>query len=161
MVGPGVKNSGVSDEIWSDHTDIRPTMLLLTGLTDDYQHEGRALVETLDSASLPNAVGGSGQAFTDVARALKQIDAPVGPLGLASLKISTRALAGDDETYSALESKLTDFTTTRDSLVGQMLNLLEGAEFGGTFISSAAAHSLVQQANSLLGSVTELAQGGE
>jgi hypothetical protein len=161
MVGPGVKNNGVSGEIWSDHTDIRPTMLLLTGLTDDYQHEGRALVETLDSAALPNAVTSSGEAFTDVARALKQINAPVGPLGLASLKISTRALAGDDETFSSLESKLSGFTTTRDSLAGQMLNLLEGAEFNGAPISSAAAKSLVQQANSLLSSVNSLAHGDD
>jgi hypothetical protein len=157
IVGPGVKNHGVDDEVWSDHTDIRPTMLVLAGLQDDYQHEGRALVETLDSSALPSAVSGSLKAFTDVARALKQINAPVGPLGLASLKISTRALAGDDETYSKLESKLTDFTTTRNALAKQMLDLLEGAAFGGTPISTAAANSLVEQANALLDSVASLA----
>jgi hypothetical protein len=161
MVGPGVKNSGVEDEIWSDHTDIRPTMLVLTGLKDDYQHEGRALAETLDSSALPQGVANGEHAFTEVAEALKAIDAPVGPLGLASLKISTRALAGDDETYSELESKLSSFTTIRDSLASQMLSLLEGAEFSGTPIPESTAHSLAQQASNLLESVSDLANEHE
>src|SRR5262249_1687699 len=29
VVGPGIRNLGVTDKVWSDHTDIRPTMLSL------------------------------------------------------------------------------------------------------------------------------------
>jgi hypothetical protein len=47
LAGPGVKNKGVTDDVWSDHTDIRPTMLALLGLKDDYQSQGRVLVENL------------------------------------------------------------------------------------------------------------------
>src|SRR5262249_48043359 len=43
MVGPGVQILGEFGAIFSDHTDIRPTILSLAGLTDDYAHDGRVL----------------------------------------------------------------------------------------------------------------------
>src|SRR5262249_55643823 len=48
MVGPGVRHTGIEGRVFSDHTDIRPTMLALLGMTDDYVHDGRVLVEKLD-----------------------------------------------------------------------------------------------------------------
>ena len=54
MVGPGVKHVGIDTDIWSDHVDIRPTMLLLTGLEDDYASDGRVLVEALYKRALPH-----------------------------------------------------------------------------------------------------------
>src|ERR1019366_7896617 len=36
LVGPGVANNGLDTVTWSDHTDIRPTMMAIVGLTDDY-----------------------------------------------------------------------------------------------------------------------------
>jgi hypothetical protein len=48
IVGPGVKKSGIADTVWSDHTDIRPTMLALLGLTDDYEHQGRVISEFIE-----------------------------------------------------------------------------------------------------------------
>ncbi|MGH7439930.1 MAG: hypothetical protein ACRENE_29935, partial [Polyangiaceae bacterium] len=56
MAGPGVLNKGVDETTWSDHTDIRPTMLLLAGLTDDYAHDGRVLVEDLATSALPSTL---------------------------------------------------------------------------------------------------------
>ena len=41
MVGPGVEPSATPDETWMDHTDLRPTILSLLGLKDDYTHDGR------------------------------------------------------------------------------------------------------------------------
>lgn len=49
IAGRGVQNRGITDSVWSDETDIRPTMLTLVGLKDDYQSEGRVLVEHLHS----------------------------------------------------------------------------------------------------------------
>src|SRR5262249_47491892 len=43
LVGPGVDQAGVDSVTFSDHTDVRPTMLSFLGLKDDYPHEGRAL----------------------------------------------------------------------------------------------------------------------
>jgi hypothetical protein len=54
FVGPGVlQGSTRADDgleiVFSDHTDIRPTMMALLGLQDDYVHEGRVLFEVLNS----------------------------------------------------------------------------------------------------------------
>jgi hypothetical protein len=93
-----VKNSGISNAVWSDHTDIRPTLLTLVGLKDDYDSQGRVLVEDLLPSALPDGINDSGDEFAKLAAAYKRINAPVGELGLGSLKISTAALAGDDAT---------------------------------------------------------------
>jgi hypothetical protein len=157
LVGPGVRHQGVNDDIFSDHTDIRPTVLTLAGLTDDYAHDGRVLVEGLEPHALPDAVRDSHDVFTLLAVAYKQINAPVGPLGLASLTISTKALEGDDATYASLEAQLSDITTKRDALAAQMIALLEGAAFHGQPIPLATAVSLIVQAEELLFQVESLA----
>jgi hypothetical protein len=59
MVGPGIDQAGVDQVTWSDHTDVRTTMLTFLGLKDDYSHEGRALVEKFDGWAQPSAVKGS------------------------------------------------------------------------------------------------------
>ena len=33
---------------WVDETDIRPTIMYLTGLRDDYEHDGRVITQILD-----------------------------------------------------------------------------------------------------------------
>jgi hypothetical protein len=55
-VGPGVLNLGRFGEIFSDHTDIRPTILSLAGLKDDYAHDGRVLFEALDDEAVPDSL---------------------------------------------------------------------------------------------------------
>jgi len=157
LVGPGVKNSGLTDSVWSDHTDIRPTLLSLVGLKDDYQSQGRVLAEDLNRWALPDGVKDSGDDFVELARAYKCINAPVGELGLASLKISTAALAGNDDTYSDLEDRLQFITAVRANLAAQMLDRLTDAEFHGKPISSGEERALVLQANALVEYVERLA----
>jgi hypothetical protein len=157
MVGPGVRHQGVDDDTWSDHTDIRPTILALAGLTDDYAHDGRVLVEDMKPEALPRAVRqGDAFVFALLATVYKQINAPVGPLGLASLAISTKALVGDDATYASLEAQIADITTKRDAIAAQMIALLEGAAFQGQPIPFAAALTLVIEAEELLAVVASL-----
>lgn len=162
MVGPGVDTAGVDNTTWSDHTDIRPTILVLLGLQDDYSHSGRALAEKLSGWAQPSAIKQSAN-FVALAQALKQIDAPVGPLGLASLHASTVALqsgdASSDSTYASIEGQLASYTAQRDALVAQIRPLLEAAEFNGAPIPDATAASLVQQAQDLLSSVQTYAGG--
>jgi hypothetical protein len=157
LVGPGVKVKGIDHDVWSDHTDVRPTMLVLLGLSDDYSHEGRALVEDFLDWAIPDSVGVDGEEFIDLAQAYKKINAPVGKLGLASLRISTTALAGDDDTYTDLENKLSGITSARDILADQISALLEGAEFDEKQISSKDARTLVHESNELLEYVEGLA----
>jgi hypothetical protein len=156
LVGPGVAQQGVQKYLWSDHTDIRPTMLLLAGLNDDYSHDGRALVEALHSSALPKAVRQSEFNFILLANAYKQITAPVGFLGLTSLKVSTKALAGDDITYATLEGQLSALTQQRDAVASQIIQLLEGAEFNGKPISFSATIPLLIQSAQLLEQVQQL-----
>jgi len=156
MVGPGVDQAGVDSTTWSDHTDVRPTMLTLLGLKDDYPHDGRALVEKFSGWAQPSAVKQSAN-FVGLARTLKQINAAVGPLGLATIDASTVAMESgsdqDDSLYASIETQLSSFGAQRDALVAQILPLLEGAELNGTPISDSTAQSLIQQAQNLLSSV--------
>jgi hypothetical protein len=137
-------------------------MLALLGLKDDYQHEGRALTEKFSGWAQPSAVKKSAN-FVALAQILKQISAPVGPLGLASLQASTVAMEGgspsDDSAYNNIESQLESFTAQRDALTAQIIPLLEAAEFDGTPIPDATAASLIQQGQNLLSNVQAYANG--
>jgi len=154
MVGPGVRDDGVDGQTWSDHTDIRPTILLLAGLKDDYGHDGRVLSEALTGAALPPPLTGNGNIFRQLAESYKQINAPVGQFGLGTLSISNSALISgdpsDDSTYNQLENTLTNLNAQRDSLASQMIHILENAAFNGKPINPAVASALIQQANQLL-----------
>jgi hypothetical protein len=156
VAGPGVDQAGVDNVTWSDHTDVRPMMLTILGLTDDYPHEGRALVEKFSGWAQPSAVKKSAN-FVALAQALKQINAPVGPLGLASLQASTVAIesgnSDDDSRYASIENQLASYAAQRDALAAQILPLLEAAQFNGTPIPDATAATLIQQAKNLLSSV--------
>jgi hypothetical protein len=162
LVGPGVGQRGVDGGVWSDHTDIRPTIMLLLGLRDDYSTAGRALVEELDSWAIPASVcvvHSDCRTFLSLAQVYKQINAPLGNLGLDSLAISTRALmsSAGDQTYASLESQLASFTDQRNLLGAQILGILQGAEFNGQPIDPNQASSLIQQAQALLAQVHSLA----
>jgi hypothetical protein len=126
LIGPGVRAQGVRDQVWSDHTDIRPTLLSLVDLKDDYFSDGRVLVETLREDAVPASLRDSG-AFRELARVYKQINAPLGDLGADALAISTTALAGDDQTYAGLENQITAITAERNAIAGQIRQLLENA----------------------------------
>lgn len=159
MVGPGVLHQGVQDDVWSDHTDTRPTMMAVLGLKDDYAHEGRVLIEVLADSALPDSLRDSRAIFVKLARVLKQIDAPVGDLGLTTLRVSTRALesnAPNDSTYTRLENRLASVTQVRNALASKMLELLEDAAFNHQTINADRAGQLIEQGNALLELVHEL-----
>jgi hypothetical protein len=151
MVGPGVRRQGVDRETWSDHTDIRPTILSLVGLLDDYSHDGRVLAEVMRSGSLPGGIRRNPLAFTLLAQAYKQLNAPVGQFGRATLATSTKALAGDDRTYSRLEDRLAVLGSQRDALAAQIIQKLEAAEFSNQPLDWPTTFGLLAQANRLIG----------
>jgi hypothetical protein len=163
MVGPGVQQAGVVDDLWSDHADIRPTLLSLLGLKDDYAHQGRVLVEALAAWAVPASLQASRDTFIPLGQVYKQINAPVGKLGLQTLRISTQALAGgsaqSDAAYEQTESQLQSITTTRDALTAQIEAVLEAAEFQGQVLNEQQAQDLIAQAYILLGRVSDLASG--
>jgi hypothetical protein len=129
MVGPGVAKQGRFDGVFSDHTDLRPTILTLVGLKDDYVHDGRVLVENLDPNALPDSLRDSLFAYTALAQSYKQINATKGPVGVNSLVAANRAIASDDATYNKFLTQIGAITTERDALAAQMIALLNGAAF--------------------------------
>jgi len=153
-----VNANGTDSTTWTDETDVRPTILSLTGVTDTYVHDGRVIVEALNDSALPATLAGGNRAtFVSLAQAYKQINAQLGQLGIATLKASTYALAGNDAgdaTYLACTANINQWTQTRDALAGQMKTMLDAAAFNGTAIDGPTASSLVSQANALIASAT-------
>src|ERR1043165_529555 len=136
MVGPGIENLG-TDKTWADHTDVRPTMLTLLGLHDQYVHDGRVLAEILTGWARPSTLNGQ---FTPLAKTYKQLNAPFGQFGMDALTASTRAIRSgsdsDDSTYTSIESQIDALTTQRNALAGQIRGLLDAAAFNGQSIDS-------------------------
>jgi hypothetical protein len=158
MVGPGVAKQGRFDGVFSDHTDLRPTILTLVGLKDDYVHDGRVLVENLDPNALPDSLRDSLFAYTALAQAYKQINATKGPLGVNSLVAANQAITSDDATYNRFLAQIGAVTTERDALAAQMIALLNGAAFGNQPIRfDGATLDLITQAQLLNGRVAEMA----
>jgi hypothetical protein len=145
FVGPGVLNRGLDGPdptaeaqgerfgTFSDHTDIRPTMLQLLGLHDDYASDGRVLIEDMADSALPSALrsGNPGRAaYIQLAQLYKQLNAPVGEFGLATLQLSTKALetsSPGDSAYNGLEQKLVELGNSRDSIASALLKALDNA----------------------------------
>lgn len=154
LVGPGVQKLGEFGEIFSDHTDIRPTVLSLVGLKDDYVHDGRVLFEALDDEAVPGSLRAHQDVLSDLAAAYKAVNAPLGELGLRTLTgISTTALNSDDTTYTLLEAQINAITKRRNDIAGQMIEMLEGAAFDHRPIDEAVASRLIEDAYDLLSSV--------
>ncbi len=160
MVGPGVKKQGRNDEVFSDHTDLRPTILALAGLKDDYVHDGRVLVEKLEPRALPDSVEDSLFTYVALAQAYKQINATKGSVGVNRLVYANRAIAGDDAAYARYLTTIGAITTERDQLASQMIALLNGAAFANQPINWFRAAFLIEQAWRLADKVEDLATGG-
>jgi hypothetical protein len=161
LVGPGVQQQGVNNWLWSDHTDIQPTMMELLGLHDDYTPDGRVLNEVIDPSALPAAMRNNSALLTSLGTAYTQINAAVGAFGLTTLTASTKALASSspgDATYTGIENALIKLGHERDALVAQMKGELYGAAFGGQPLDAGQARQLIESAFGLLGQAAALAR---
>ena len=138
LVGPGVRRLG-SAAPWTDHTDVRPTILKLLGLRDSYVHDGRVITQVLsrhaeghdrddrhDDAEVGERLGA----------AYKQLNAPFGRFAKRILRASTAALKGDDATYTTLESEIASITARRDALATEIRDALDAEAFAGRSIAS-------------------------
>jgi hypothetical protein len=155
IAGPGVRNLGITrpSDFFTDHVDMRPTMMLLTGLTDDYQHDGRVVLEMLKSDALPRSLRQHSDTLRDLGQVYKQINAPFAQLATDTLTISTFAILSNsqgDQTYTNLENKIAAWTQVRNGLTAQIQAMLEGAEFSGQPINERQAEQIIDQAQDLL-----------
>jgi hypothetical protein len=156
VVGPGVRPDHDGTDVFTDHTDLRPTLLSLLGLEDDYDHDGRAIFEIMTRDAIPHEIREHLDTAERMAHLLKAINAPVGPLGVKTLEMSTTALASNDTndaTYTRLENELLDITKRRNAIASQMLSMLEDSTFDGKGFNEAKAQGLINAAEELLNEV--------
>ena len=162
LVGPGIRHVGVDSSTWSDHTDVRPTMMALLGLKDDYSHDGRVLYEEFQSWAIPQSARAHLKTLLQLDSVYKQLDADVGKFGLSTLSISTQAIkskSSGDNVYTSLENKLSSLGQTRNGYVGQMITIMENAEFNNMTPNQQQVQHLIQQGQSLLQQVSAVTRG--
>jgi hypothetical protein len=150
FVGPGVRPGG-NDGTWVDHTDLRPTILTLTGLRDDYSLDGAVIADMLETKALPQTLRAHRATLRRLVAGYKQISAPVGRFGLDVIEISDAAVRSSDESrYEALEDTIEALDAERDTIAGEMRTVLERATFAGVAINEQQAKALIERAEALL-----------
>jgi len=172
-VGPGFASNGVDSTTWTDHVDLRPTILSLVGLKDSYLDDGRVVTEILGKNrghdDLRRVLKDKGKGHDDnddnhgnddhgvdaLGAAYKQINAPFGQFGLDTLVASTNALKQPgtvnghpegDLRYEEIESQIANLTVERDALAGAIRAALNS----GDKIDGNQARDWIKQAQSLL-----------
>jgi hypothetical protein len=134
-----VVNSGTTGT-WADETDIRPTLIYLTGLKDDYEHDGRVITEIL---ARPNhALAGPG--VTALGACYKQLNSSVGQFGAFTLHAATGAIESSttaDTEYRTADAALTGLDRLRDALALRVKGELDAAAFGDQPVFAAGAQT--------------------
>ena len=182
IAGPGVKNLGVDGSqpadgpssagpdsgqvtvpgsgttgTWIDETDIRPTIMYLTGLRDDYEHDGRVITQILTD---PNpALSAPGVA--ELGDCYKQLNSSVGQFGTDTLIASTNAIESNspgDATYVRVNHVLAALDVARDRLAGAIKAELEAAAFSNTSVHGAAGQ--IAACHALIDAAAQLAANG-
>jgi hypothetical protein len=127
--------------------------MTLLGLTDDYQHDGRTIIELLDPKILPSSLHAHSDTLLELGQVYKQINAPFGELSKSTLAVSTYAITSTstgDAVYHNLENQISQWTLERDGLAAQIKSMLEGAEFSGQPIDEKVASEIIAQGQALL-----------
>jgi hypothetical protein len=179
IVGPGVKNLGLDGSAanagpssagpdsgqvtvpgsgttgtWVDETDIRPTMMYLLGLRDDYEHDGRVVTQVLAN---PNSAL-TGRGMTALGDCYKQLNSSVGEFGTATLQASTKAIESNsagDKQYLKTNRVLAGLNIGRDQVAGVIKNDLEAAAFQNAPVPNAVG--LTASCNALISYAERLA----
>jgi hypothetical protein len=161
LVGPGVISRGIDSRTWTDHTNLRPTMMALLGSKDSYLLDGRVLIEGLSGDALPDSLKAHRGTLLELGSIYEQLNASFGQFGLNILTASTTAVKSTDESiYASIESSIESLTTQRDALAAQIKAALNAAAFDGQAINGPQARAWIDQAQSLLDQARQLAVGG-
>ena len=149
---PGSGTTGT----WIDETDIRPTLMYLAGLRDDYEHDGRVITQFL---AHPNgALRSPGVAA--LGACYKQLNSSVGQFGTATLQAATKGIESTstgDQTYLRTDQVLSALERARDGLAGKIKGELEAAAFSDTPVRGAAGQALACRV--IIASAQHLAAG--
>ena len=163
FVGPGVRREGVVRHVWTDHADVRPTILSLLGLKDSYGHDGRVITEPLHDWALPRSLRRHQEQLERLGAVYKQVNAPFGRFAMDLLSASTEALqsgsASDDSQYASIQARIADLTGDRDALASEMKAALDASAFGDQAIDPREAEKLIDRGEDLLKDARRLARG--
>ncbi len=161
FVGPGIQQGGVDSRTWTDHTNVRPTILTLLGLKDGYVQDGRVLIEALTTKATPQSLIAHRETLRRLSDVYQQLNAPFGAFGESIAKASTAALssgsASDDATYTSIEGTIGSLTSQRDALAGSIRAGLNAAAFNGQALNEQQAKGWIAQAQSLIDQASALA----
>jgi len=158
FVGPGVKSLGETATPWTDHTDVRPTLLQLLGLSDSYESDGRVITEALETKAFARSLTAHRETVERLGAAYKQMNAPFGAFGAAALRASTRALTGDDATYSSLQDQIAALTSERDAVAAEIRTALNAAAFSDQALDEQQAKAWIAEGQSLIDRAQALAR---
>jgi hypothetical protein len=158
LVGPGVQSTGVDSSTWTDHTNVRPTMMALLGLKDDYVQDGRVLIEALTTKATPQSLIAHRETVRRLGDVYEQLNASFGSFALDTLEASTAALASSDEAkYASIESSIETLTSQRDALAAAIRSGLNSAAFADQALNEQQAKGWIDQAQGLLDQASALA----
>ncbi len=119
---------------WVDETDIRPTIMYLTGLRDDYVADGRVITQILGHPNRALAAPG----VTSLGECYKQLNSSVGDFGAATLQADTDAIDSSspgDQVYVRTDQALRGLEVARDRLAGQIKGELAAAASAGRAVA--------------------------
>ncbi|MES1164157.1 MAG: hypothetical protein ABUR63_00250, partial [Verrucomicrobiota bacterium] len=159
FVGPGVKNQP-DQTIWTDHTDVRPTMFAALGLRDTYLDDGRVITQALQAGATPPSLASNLPLAESLGDVYKQINAPFGMFSMEMIDVSTRALTANDATYASLEASIAALVARRDALAAQIKFGLDQAQFAGAPLDTTAASNWIVLAQALLADAAALDSSG-
>src|SRR6476619_1341020 len=141
---------------WVEETDIRPTMLYLLGLKDDYESDGHVITQAVQH--VPRALAATAQ----LAAGYDQIESSVGQFGTDTLIADTKALASgssaDDSAYQTEQQTLLKLANDRDRAVTKIKKALndaahnQGLHHGQVRHYLSLVNTLLQRADALAGS---------
>jgi predicted transcriptional regulator len=141
---------------WVEEASIRPTMLYLLGLSDDYLNDGHVITQAL------SGVPASLAAIAELAKGYDQINSSVGQFATDTLIADSKALASgsasDDSAYAAEQEALQELADDRDQAAAKIKQTLADAAAGKKVtngeVQSGLAHvkELLKRAQKLAGS---------
>ena len=127
---------------WVEETDIRPTMLYLAGLSDDYQSDGHVITQAL--ATVPPALAATQQ----LAAGYDQIESSVGQFGTDTLIADSKALASgsssDDSVFANEQATLLTLAGDRDTAAAKIKKELSDAAAGHALNNGQVTSGLAQ-----------------
>jgi len=135
--------------------------MALVGLKDDYVHDGRVVAEWFNNNALPHGIRERTEDFIELAQVFRQLNAPKGALGRASLVYANRSITGVDNVYTRYLVRIADITGHRDALVASIRTVLTDAAFNNKPVGEGSEDGLGHRARELIDEVQDLAERGE